>query len=106
MRGRNLRASWRHSSKKKNRFEPVIEFVKEAKQATFLLLEGNPEKKRDFLKKIGSNFQMAEKRLSLDFKNPWKHVSEFTSLPVTALAACGENAINENWRKERDSNPR
>lgn len=36
---------------RKNRFEPVIQFVLEAKQATFLLSEGKPERKRDFLKK-------------------------------------------------------
>jgi len=32
-----------------------------------LLPGGNPEQKRDFLKKIGSNLRMAEKALSVDF---------------------------------------
>jgi hypothetical protein len=44
---------------RQNRFEPAIRFILEAKQATILLAEGNQEKNRDFLKKIGSNFQMA-----------------------------------------------
>ena len=62
-----------------NRFEPAIQFVKEAKTATILLAEKNPEKNRDFLRKIGSNFQLAEKRLSVELKNPWKIVAEFNS---------------------------
>ena len=40
-----------------NRFEPVIRFVSEAKQATFLLAEGNAEGKRDFLKKSVRTFK-------------------------------------------------
>ena len=91
---------------RRNRFEPAIAFVNEAKNATFLLAEGNPEKKRDFLRKIGSNFQLAEKRLSVELKNPWKIVAEFNSDPVTTIAACGENPKISNWRKGRDSNPR
>jgi hypothetical protein len=37
---------------------------------TILFAEGNSEQKRDFLKKIGSNFQMVDKSLALEFKNP------------------------------------
>ena len=37
------------------RFEPAIAFVKALKNTSFLLAEGKPEEKRDFLKKIGSN---------------------------------------------------
>jgi hypothetical protein len=52
-----------------NRFEPVIRFVSEAKMATSLLAEGTREEKRDFLKKIGSNLRVADKRLAVEFKN-------------------------------------
>ncbi len=91
---------------RQNRFEPAIAFIKEAKQATFLLAGGNSEQKRDFLKKIGSNFQMAEKSLAVEFKKPWNLLAEFNSAPITKTAACGENASNSRWRREGDSNPR
>ena len=91
---------------RRNRFEPAIAFVNEAKNATILLAEGNPEKKRDFRRKIGSNFQLAEKRLSVELKNPWKIVADFNSASVSNLAACGENPKISNWRRGGDSNPR
>ena len=43
---------------RRNRFEPAIAFVNEAKTPRFLLEGENEEKKRDFLRKIGSNFQL------------------------------------------------
>jgi hypothetical protein len=89
---------------RKNRFEPVIQFVLEAKQATILLAEGNREKNRDFLKKIGSNFQVAEKSLTVEFKNPWNLLAEFNSARLTTHAACGEISQKSNWRREGDSN--
>ena len=91
---------------RQNRFEPAIQFVLEAKDATFLLTEGNQEKKRDFLKKIGSNFQVAEKSLAVEFKKPWNLLAEFNSARTTNLAACGENRLKVLWRKGWDSNPR
>ena len=89
-----------------NRFEPAIQFVKEAKNATFLLAEGNQEKNRDFLKKIGSNFQLADKSLSVEFKNPRKLLVEFNSELTTSHARQRENPLKSNWRREGDSNPR
>ena len=74
-----------------NRFEPAIAFIKEAKKATFLLAEGNQEKKRDFLKKIGSNFQVADKSLAVEFKKPWNLLAEFNSARTTKTAEGGEN---------------
>jgi hypothetical protein len=89
-----------------NRFEPAIAFVKEAKRATLLLAEKNPEKNRDFPKTIGSNLQLAEKSLSVVFKNPWKIIADFNSKPVTSLSHQHKNSPKSNWRRERDSNPR
>jgi site-specific DNA recombinase len=83
---------------RRNRFEPVIQFVNEAKQATFLLAEGNLEKRRDFLKKVGSNLQVADKSLAVEFKNPWKYVAEFNSDPITILARQRGNLKKVNWR--------
>ena len=91
---------------RKNRFEPAIQFVNEAKQGSSLLAEGNIEKRRDFLKKIGSNLQVAEKSLAVEFKNPWKYLAEFNSDPITILARQRGNPLKSNWRREGDSNPR
>ena len=91
---------------RRNRFEPVIQFVNEAKQATFLLAEGNLEKRRDFLKKIGSNLQVADKSLAVEFKNPWNPLAKFNSARTTKTAEGGEKSEILNWRREGDSNPR
>ena len=90
----------------RNRFEPAIRFVLEAKQGAKLVLEGNPEQKRDFLKKVGSNLKLAEKSLAVDFRNPWQFVADFNSDRASSLARQRENPENRNWRRERDSNPR
>jgi len=90
---------------RQNRFEPAKRFILEAKMSTFLLAEGNSEQKRDFLKKIGSNFQMAEKSLVVEFKKPWNLLAEFNSAPTTKTAACGQISQKLNWRREGDSNP-
>jgi site-specific DNA recombinase len=89
-----------------NRFEPLMQFVSEAKNATFLLAEGNKEKNRDFLKKIGSNFDVAEKTLTVEFKKPWIYLAEFNSEPATIIARERGNPLESNWRREGDSNPR
>jgi len=89
----------------KNRFEPVTRFVLEAKHASILLAEGKPEEKRDFLKKIGSNLQVAEKTLAVTFRNPWQLVADFNSGSPSPIAREGENPENLNWRRGRDSNP-
>ncbi len=87
---------------RQNRFEPAIQFVLEAKQATFMLAEGNREKNRDFLKKIGSNFQLAEKSLAVEFKYPWNLLAEFNSAPHDhKLAVSGEKSEILNWRRHK-----
>jgi hypothetical protein len=91
---------------RQNRFEPAIQFVLEAKQATYLLAEGNREKNRDFLKKIGSNFHVAEKSLAVEFKKPWNLLAEFNSDLTTSNARQREISQKSNWRREGDSNPR
>ena len=90
---------------RKNRFEPAIAFIKEAKDATFLLAEGNSAQKRDFLKKIGSNFQMAEKSLAVEFKKPWNLLAEFNSDLTSSHARQREISPNLRWRRGGDSNP-
>ena len=79
-------------------FEPAIQFVLETKQATILLSEGKPEQKRDFLKKIGSNFHVAEKSLAVEFKKPWNLLAEFNSDLTTSNARQREFSQKSNWR--------
>ena len=89
-----------------NRFEPAIAFINEAKQATILLAEGNSEQKRDFLKKIGSNFQMANKSLAVEFKKPWNLLVEFNFDLKNENTRQREFSQKSKWRREGDSNPR
>lgn len=84
---------------RRNRFEPAIQFVLAAKQATFLLAEGNLEKKRDFLKKIGSNFQMADKSLAVEFKKPWNLLADFNSDSTTSTARQRKICPKSKWRR-------
>src|SRR3989338_10938897 len=57
--------------KSNNRFELMIAFLKEVNQAEKYAQQENPERIRDFLKKIGSNFRIAERTLSFPLKNAW-----------------------------------
>jgi hypothetical protein len=91
---------------RQNRFEPAIQFVLEARQATFLLAGGNSEQKRGFLKKIGSNFQMAGKTLAVEVKKPWIFLAEFNSDSSNSTASQLESPAKPNWRRGGDSNPR
>jgi len=76
----------------------AIRFVLEAKDATILLAEGNQEKKRDFLKKIGSNFQVADKSLAVEFKNPWNLLADFNSDLSNTHARQRVKSKKSNWR--------
>ena len=89
-----------------NRFEPAIRFVLEAKHGANLLAEGNPEQKRDFLKKTGSNFFVAGQALSVTFLTHWQLVADFKSVLTSPHARQRENCENQNWRRGGDSNPR
>ena len=91
---------------RRNRFEPAIRFVLEAKHASILLAEGNREKNRDFLKKVGSNLQVGGKALAVAFRNPWQYVAEFNSDPTPVFGDNEFTHVSENWRRGRDSNPR
>jgi hypothetical protein len=86
------------TDKSRERFEPLTEFVKEAKQAVFLARERNPDACRDFLKKHGSNCLLADGQLRIEFQNPWKSVAEFTSALVTASEINPRISDSSNWR--------
>ena len=66
--------------KSNNRFELSINFIKTSKQAKIIALqEPSPSRGagRDFLKKIGSNFRIAERTLACDFKNAFKIAEKY-----------------------------
>ena len=81
-------------------------WLNRCKDATILFAEGNQEKKRDFLKKIGSNFQVADKSLAVEFKNPWNLLADFNSDLSNTHARQRVKSEKSNWRREGDSNPR
>ncbi len=89
--------------KRDNWFEPAIMFVNEAKSAKILAKSRNLEEKKDFLKKLGSNFQILNQKLVFDFKNPFKIVADASPRLRRGEA---ENSSCINWRRGWDSNPR
>jgi DNA invertase Pin-like site-specific DNA recombinase len=58
--------------KSNNWFEPAIKFVNECKYAVILAKSENFEEKRDFFKKLGSNFKIENQKLVFDLENPFK----------------------------------
>lgn len=99
--------------KSNNRFELALAFLKDANQAEKYAQQENPERIRDFLKKIGSNFQIQNQNISFSPRRAWQIVANSTlSVPPAGGATApqvrktSENAEIVNWRRGRDSNPR
>ena len=92
--------------KSNNRFELAIKFIQTSKEAKIIALQENPERIRDFLKKIGSNFRLSGQKLFLDFKNPFKILAEAEPRLWRGEATIAQNPNSENWRRDRDSNSR
>ena len=57
--------------KSNNRFELSINFIKASKQAKIIALQENSERILDFLKKIGSNFQIQNQNISFSPRGAW-----------------------------------
>jgi len=81
-----------------NRFELMIAFLKDANQAEKYAEQENPERIRDFLKKIGSNFRIAERTLACDFKNAFKIAEKYRAEVQRTEATSYDFAKSENWR--------
>ncbi len=92
--------------KSNNRFELAINFIKEANQAEKYAQQENPERIRDFLKKIGSNFRIADRTLACDFKNAFKIAEKYHAEALCAEATSYDFAKSENWRRGQDLNLR
>ena len=92
--------------KSNNRFELAIAFLKDANQAEKYAQQENPERIRDFLKKIGSNFRIAERTLSFPLKNAWILAGKYHAEARSAEATSYDFSESTNWRRRWDSNPR
>ena len=92
--------------KSNNRFELAIAFLKDPNQAEKYAQQENPERIRDFLKKIGSNFYIAERTLSFPLKNAWILAGKYHAKAQRAEATPYDFSESTNWRRGRDSNPR
>ena len=84
--------------KSNNRFELAIDFIKEANQAEKCAQQENPERIRDFLKKIGSNFRIVDRTLLLDFKNAFKIAEKYHTEALCAEATSYDFAQSTIWR--------
>ena len=94
------------ADKRAGRFEPLVEFIKDLKQAVFLTDQKDPDACRDFLKKIGSNWFLTDQRLRGDFKKPWIFTANFNLARPSPSRNFATNGQNWNWRRGWDSNPR
>ena len=63
--------------KSNNRFELADKFIKDSKQAKIIASKENPEGIRDFLKKIGSNFQIQNQNISFSPRGAWQSVAKW-----------------------------
>ena len=71
------------------------EMIFEAKQAKILLSQDDNQQILTFLKNVGSNFILKDKKLNFAFKIGWR------------ARVAGEPARTfTDWRRRRDSNPR
>jgi DNA invertase Pin-like site-specific DNA recombinase len=91
--------------KSNNRFELAVQFVKDSKQAKIIASKENPEGIRDFLKKIGSNFQIQNQAVSFSPRGAWQILAKSGSGTLCAPAErrsreaiSSENEKFVNWR--------
>ncbi len=85
-------------------FEQAIRFVKTQQRSHFMTkYDGKIEGLRDLLKTTGSNWVIREKRLSGEFKEPWKSLENHgrfaqreTAAPLTRAAVVGETSDDFN----------
>ena len=95
------------------RFEPVIRFVKAAKQALFLANDADVVEQRDFLKTNGSNLKITNRKVTLVPRGAWELVVDYGRMAQPELArpesdarVVGKSDQISTQRRDRDSNPR
>jgi len=82
-----------------NRFERMIAFIREANQAENIALPENLIAGRDFLKKIGSNPQIRDRRFLVALKSPWQIINKYKPI----LNFGGADRRNTNAREAGES---
>jgi DNA invertase Pin-like site-specific DNA recombinase len=85
-----------------NRFEPEIELYREAIYVGELAERGKAEENREKLKKIGSNFRIGRRRLSVEFKKPWEFIFKFNSARAEINNFSADFLKSKIWRSFRD----
>ena len=80
----------------------MIKFIKKANQAKNIVLQENPERIRDFLKEIGSNFRLADQALIFNLKNSWKIMKKYNAEPQRGEAYQLNNSKSVVWRNLLD----
>ena len=81
-------------------------FILTANQAQIAALRGNFSEKKNFLKRIGSNPLLLERKVFVEYKNPWK-LLENSSAEARGEAPSEAGKENfTNWLPGWDSNPR
>ena len=88
-----------------NRFEPEINFYREAVHVGELAESGKAEENREKLKKIGSNFRIGRRRLSVEYKKNWELLLNFNSARAEINYFSADFLKSEKLRRGRDSNP-
>ena len=58
----------------------------------------NPERIREYLQKIGSNFRIADRTLACDFKNAFQIAEKYHAEALCAEAVSYDFTKSENWR--------
>ena len=81
--------------------EPAKNFILEAKQAQIVASQKNFDEKRNFLKKIGSNRILQEKKIFVIPENEWKILE---NLHTEARSAEVKNSQHPTWLPGQDSN--
>jgi len=91
----------RDFERKGNRWlELCRNFILEANQAEIVALRGNLYKKKNFLKKIGSNSFLSERQVFVKYKNPWKLLENSVSQARTACQNSPKNSPITCWLGE------
>ena len=78
--------------------EPARQFILAIQQAEKYAQQESAIGGRDFLKKIGSNFRIADRTLACDFKNAFKIAEKYHAEALCAEAVSYDFAKSENWR--------
>ncbi|MBU4369147.1 hypothetical protein KKG58_00090, partial [Patescibacteria group bacterium] len=79
-------------------------FILTANQAQIAALQGNFSEKKNFLKKIGSNLLLRERRVFVEYKNPWKLLENSSAETRGEAPSEAGNRNFTNWLGGMDSN--